>query len=100
MTLDGVRSSCLGVEEDCPHVAGDIVNEKEVAPASRSSQGVANVTGPQRSPCTSSSFSLAEAHLVQEGQLALLRQHTCIVELLHVVDVRHSPRHPLSTELP
>ena len=38
MTLDGIRSSCLGVEEDRPHVAGDVVEEKEVAPASRSSR--------------------------------------------------------------
>jgi len=38
MALDGFRSSCLGVEEDRPHVAGDVDEDEEVAPASRSSR--------------------------------------------------------------
>jgi hypothetical protein len=38
MMLDGIRSSCLGVEDDRLHVAGDVVDkEEEVTPASMSS---------------------------------------------------------------
>jgi hypothetical protein len=98
MTLDGVRSSCLGVEEDRLHVAGDIVDEEEEAVlASRSSRcdGAAQVAVHKLQPLLG-----AEAHLVRQGEALLLRQHARVAELLQVVDVWHAPHHLLGTELP
>jgi hypothetical protein len=95
MTLDGVRSSCLGVEEDRPHVVGDVVDEDEVAPASSSRcDGVAEVAVHKLQLLLG-----AEARLVREREASLLRQHARVAELLHVVDVRHAPHHLLGTEL-
>jgi hypothetical protein len=56
VALDGVYSCRLGVEQHDPPVAGDIINEQQEVVAS--SWG-ANDTGPQRSPCTSSSCLVA-----------------------------------------
>jgi hypothetical protein len=97
MTLDGVRSSCLGVKEDRPHVAGDVVDEgEEVVPASRSSRcdGAAQVAVHKLQLLLG-----AEAHLLREREASLLRQHARVAELLHMVDVRHAPHHLLGTEL-
>jgi hypothetical protein len=40
----------------------------------------------------------SEARLLWKGELPLLRQHTNIIELLHVVKARQTSYHPLDTE--
>jgi hypothetical protein len=69
MMLDDVRSSCLGVEEDHPHVAGDVIDkEEEVAPASTSSQcdGAGEVTAHKLQLLLG-----VEARLMREGEAPL-----------------------------
>jgi len=98
MALDGVRSSCLGVEEDHPHVARDIINEEEeiaLASTSSRSDGTIEVTVYQLQLLCGT-----VAYLVREGQPPLLRQHAGVAKLLDVVDVRHPLHHLLSTKLP
>jgi hypothetical protein len=98
MTLDGVRSNYPGVEEDRPYIAGDIIDEEEeVASASRSSWCAGAV---EVAMLKLQLLIGVEAHLMWEGDAPLLHQHARVVELLHVVDVRHAPHHLLGTELP
>jgi hypothetical protein len=40
----------------------------------------------------------SEARLLGKGEPPLLRQHTDVTELLHVVKARHASYHPLGTE--
>jgi hypothetical protein len=40
----------------------------------------------------------SEARLLWKGEPPLLRQHTDVAELLHVIKARHASYHPLGTE--
>ena len=96
MTLDGVRSCCLGVEQDRPYVAGHVINkEEEVAPSSRCSQchGAAEVTVYDLQLLLG-----VKAHLAGKGEPSLLSEDTGVTELLHMVDAWHAPHHLLVVE--
>jgi hypothetical protein len=62
--LDGVHCGCLGIEQDSPHVAGHVVDEEEVAPASRCNRchGATEVT------VYDLQLLGAEARLAREGE--------------------------------
>ena len=82
MALDGVRSYHLGVEQDCPHVAGHVVDEEqEEPPASRCGRCH------RATEVTVHELQLlfgAEARLAGEGEPPLLGEDAGVVELLHV----------------
>ena len=60
---------------------------------------MAGVTGPHKSPCTSSSLSLArKLDCWGKGESFLLCQHADIAELLHMVKARQASYHLLGTE--
>jgi hypothetical protein len=80
---DGIHSLSLAAKYHNPHVAGEVINEQqEVASSSRCSRchWATQVPVHKLEPLLGS-----EAQLLGKGESPLLRQHTDIVELLHVV---------------
>jgi hypothetical protein len=78
------------------HVAGDVIDEQqEVASSSQCSRchRATQVPVHELEPLLGS-----EARLLGKGESSLLRQHTDVVELLHVVKARQASYHPLGTE--
>jgi hypothetical protein len=93
---DGVRSLSLATKDHNPHVAGEVVDEQqEVASSSKCSRchRATQVPVHELEPLLGS-----EARLLGKGEPPLLRQHTDVAELLHVVKARQASYHPLGTE--
>jgi hypothetical protein len=93
---DGVRSLSLTAKDHNPHVAGEVVDEQQkVASSSRCSRchRATQVPVHELDPLLSS-----EARLLGKGEPPLLRQHTDVAELLHMVKARQTSYHPLGTE--
>jgi hypothetical protein len=93
---DGVRNLSLAAKDHNPHVAGEVVDEQqEVASSFRCSQchRATQVPVHELEPLLGS-----EARLLGKGEPPLLRQHTDVAELLHVVKARQASYHPLGTE--
>jgi hypothetical protein len=91
-----IRSLSLAAKDHNPHVAGEVVDEQqEVASSSRCSRchRATQVPVHELEPLLGS-----EARLLGKGELPLLRQHTDVAELLHVVKARQTSYHPLGTE--
>jgi hypothetical protein len=79
-----------------PHVAGEVIDEQqEVASSSRCSRchRVTQVPVHELEPLFGS-----EALLLGKGEPPLLRQHSDITELLHMVKARQASYHSFSTE--
>jgi hypothetical protein len=92
---DGVCSLSLAAKYHNPHVAGEVIDEQqEVASSSRCGR----CTGPHRSPCTSSSRSLARKLNCWGKGSRFCFVNTDVVELLHVVKAQQASYHPLDTE--
>jgi hypothetical protein len=92
----GVRSLSLAAKDHNPHVAREVIDEQqEVASSSRCSRchRATQVPVHELEPLLGS-----EARLLGKGDPPLLRQHTGVAELLHVVKVRQASYHPLGTE--
>jgi hypothetical protein len=95
-TSDGVYSLSLAAKDHNPHVAGEVVDEQqEVASSSRCSRchRATQVPVHELEP-----FLGSKARLLGKGDPPLLRQHTDVAELLHVVKARHASYHPLGTK--
>jgi hypothetical protein len=86
----------LAAKDHNPHVVGEVVDEQqEVASSSRCSrcQWATQVSVHELEPLLGS-----EARLLGKWEPPLLRQHTDIAELLHVVKAQQASYHPLGTE--
>jgi hypothetical protein len=93
---DGVYSFSLAAKDHNPHVAGEVIDEQqEVASSSGCSwcHRATQVLVHELEPLLGS-----EARLLGKGESPLLRQHTDVAELLHVVKARQASYHPLVTE--
>jgi hypothetical protein len=93
---DGVRSFSLAAKDHNPHVAAEVVDEQqEVASSSRCSR----CHRATQVPVHELELLLgSEARLLWKGELPLLRLHTDITELLHMVKAQQASYHPLGTE--
>jgi hypothetical protein len=93
--LDGVRNLSLSAKDHHPHVAGEVVNEQQVALSSRCGwcHRATQVPMYELEPLLGS-----EARLLGKGESTLLCQHADIAELLHMVKARQASYHLLGTE--